>query len=179
MSVFAHNMQHSTPPPTHSLPTGEHWSDKSALEKRWGASHQSYCSLNVSYFSNPTASALMGILSRGILWSRILSSTPVLESDNREMLSGRLIKIGKTLDEGTKILETAGRNRALGIASSGSVSKGSGGLSVEEGVTRLKVGATGLVGEAAIASTSLASELLRAQAMQALKHRLFCGCRGV
>ena len=165
------------------------------MNERWGAANQSYYTLSVSYFSNPTASALMSLVSRDMLWARMLSSTSVLEADARDLLPGRLAKVGKNVELGERALAVSLKSKGLGLgagmlaggggssSSSGSSSSGSsssGSNSTESKLPEsLAVGAGGACADAVTAITSLASELLRAQAMQATKRTVFCACHGM
>ena len=165
------------------------------MEERWGAANQSYYTLSVSYFSNPTASALMGIVSRDFLWARTLSSTPVLEADARDLLPGRLAKVAKAVEQGEKGLGVSLKSSRMGLGAgvgggAGTAGAGAGagaGAAAAVGAAAtpfkvpeaLAVGASGPCSDAVTAITALASELLRAQATHASKRAAFCSCRGI
>jgi hypothetical protein len=180
-----HLTQHNTT----NQRAGEIWADKTALEERWGAANQSYYSIPVSYFSNPSAAALMGIISRDFLWVRTLSSSATFEADARDLLAGRLLKAAKSVDQGRSTLGISVVGKSLGVGNLGAASSASAAApsaastaaaAAAEGKVpeALAVGAHGATADAVSAATALASELLRAQASHSSKRAVFCNCKG-
>jgi hypothetical protein len=142
----------------------------------------------------------MSLVSRDFLWARTLSSTPVVEADTRDLLPGRLSRVAKSVEGGEKALAVSLKSTRMGLPSSGSGSGSGSGAAGSAAASAqpasaaaaaaaaaaagrppeaLQVGATGAIAEAVTAATTLASELLRAQAMQATKRSVFCACHSM
>jgi COP9 signalosome complex subunit 5 len=68
-------------PPKGTAPDGVVWTDEKARNARWGESCISYYQLEVEYFVPSASSALLSILARDFMWTRVLSSTPMLEKE--------------------------------------------------------------------------------------------------
>ena len=140
----------------------------------------------------------MSLVSRDFLWARTLSSTPVVEADTRDLLPGRLSRVAKSVEGGEKALAVSLKSTRMGLPSSSGSGSGSGSGAAGSSAASaqpasaaaaaaaagrppeaLQVGATGAIAEAVTAATTLASELLRAQAMQATKRSVFCACHSM
>lgn len=71
-------------PPRGTAPDGVVWADERARNARWGESCVSYYQLTVEYFTSSLGGTLLSILARDYMWSRELSSTPMLDAEVRE-----------------------------------------------------------------------------------------------
>lgn len=70
-------------PPKGLAPDGVIWADEKARNARWGESCLSYYQLEVDYFVPTLGSSLLAILARDFMWTRVLSSNPLLEKEVR------------------------------------------------------------------------------------------------
>lgn len=169
LSLFQSCFIMPLPPPHHPLPlAGEVWEDKKALEERWGLSHGAYYSMEVSYFCNPSAAALMG----PVMWAKVLSGAQALEAEVRDEVARRVQKAGAAAEGAARGAASAGKTLGARVQGERGDAAAAAALAV--------VAATGTAGhgaEAAAGSAAAAGELLRAQVLLLAKLHLFCGCR--
>jgi len=82
-------------PPKNQGPDGE-TADKDLLAKRWGAAYNRYYVLKHSFFMGSLVRHNLEMMSRKHLWIRQLSSTAILEPENRDELPKRITSMTKT-----------------------------------------------------------------------------------
>lgn len=86
-------------PPTYDPPDTEgpdgKTDTKENLEKRWGHAYNRYYSLNNGFFMGSLVRYNLEVMSRKHLWIRHLSSTAILEPENREELPKRIANMTK------------------------------------------------------------------------------------
>jgi len=109
-------------PPCGTAPDGVVWADERARNARWGESCAAYYELAVSYVVPTLTSSLLTVLARDFMWTRVLSSTPMLEKEALERLPERLRGVGEKVDKAAKAL----RERAKDLAQQGEMA-GAGG----------------------------------------------------
>lgn len=89
-------------PPTHSPrklegPDGNLYPDESAVKARWGNAYNRYYQMENDYFMSSLGSQLLDIMSRNNLWVRVLSSSSIMEPENRTRFSERVKKAQEKL----------------------------------------------------------------------------------
>lgn len=85
--------------PANETPDGSIVVDDSTRVERWGSSWNRYHCLNVEYFMSSLSSSLLSILSRSFLWTTVFGSTPMLEKENREGMSERILTMAEALEK--------------------------------------------------------------------------------
>ena len=160
------------------------------MKARWGHACVAYYALNVEYFMSPSTSALMSVLARGYMWTRVLSGTPTLEKETLERLPSRLQKATELFGPAERAVSALSTASSLGVSAwgggkgaqgggaTGSIATDVSGQNESALTAALNVGATGPIAEVALTLSELAGESLRAQATQSVKVKLFCGCHG-
>jgi len=92
-----------TYPPTYSPPPNQGpdgaTGDKEELQIRWAALYHRYYQLEISFFMSSLGHRLLGIMSKNNLWVRVLSSTSMLETENRDRFPERLSKASSKLEQ--------------------------------------------------------------------------------
>merc|ERR1712228_384974 len=84
-------------PPKNQGPDGKD-GDKDSLTKRWGAAYNRYYNLQHSFFTGSLVRHNLEMMSRKHLWIRQLSSTAILETENREELPKRMQTMTKKIN---------------------------------------------------------------------------------
>jgi len=89
-------------PPNHKLANPEEcpdggFMDKDAKLQRWGVSADRYYQLKSSYFMSSLARSSLDVMSRNNLWVRVLASSSIMESDNRQRFAERMRKAADKL----------------------------------------------------------------------------------
>lgn len=87
--------------PTNECPDGTTLDDPSAMIQRWGLSYHRYYSLPISYFMSSLGNQLVDVMSKNNLWVRVLSTAPVLDTENRERFSDRINRASEKLAQST------------------------------------------------------------------------------
>jgi len=82
-------------PPKNQGPDGVINDNKDALTKRWGAAYNRYYQLKHSFFMGSLVRHNLEMMSRKHLWIRQLSSSAILEPENREEIPKRIQKMTK------------------------------------------------------------------------------------
>eukprot|EP01084_Bolivina_argentea_P290562 499121_1 len=82
-------------PPKNQGPDGVIIDSKDLLAKRWGAAYNRYYSLKHSFFMGSLVRHNLEMMSRKHLWIRQLSSSAILEPENREELPKRIQSMTK------------------------------------------------------------------------------------
>lgn len=81
-------------PPTHNPPSGEgpdgQKGDENTLKERWGAVYNRYYQLEHSFFMSRLGNQFLDTMSRNNLWVRVLSSSSIMEAENRSRCSERI-----------------------------------------------------------------------------------------
>lgn len=85
-------------PPANICPDGSVMSDDSSRMTRWGVAHHRYYSLEMSYFMSGLGGKIMDIMSRNSLWIRVLSSSSIMEQENRSRFPDRVKNATSKLD---------------------------------------------------------------------------------
>lgn len=135
------------------------------------------------------SSALMGIIARDFMWTRILSSTPMLDQEARDRLPERIQKLSDKVERhrgdvvsgaivghslsgagpagastAAAVISAAGFGASMLPASRGGKSSGGSGRAGQQ---------SGDIVEAAVGAAELAGELIRGQAAQLIKRGVF------
>ena len=71
-------------------PDGKRWATTEAMQARWGPGAKAYYTVPIEIFQSTLAQRVSDLLARDFLWMRVLSSTPMLENENKDALSNRL-----------------------------------------------------------------------------------------
>jgi hypothetical protein len=157
------------------------WADERARNARWGESCMSYYQLDVEYFMSSASAALMGIVARDFMWTRVLSTTATLDSEARDRLPERIHRIAEKIDA-AEVAASTGVNmgRLFG--------RGAGGAGAGSGAGAGGIGGSGPGGgggpsgsrnaeiaEATLSAVDLATELVRGQGSQFVKLAVFEG----
>ncbi|CAM9755852.1 unnamed protein product [Chrysoparadoxa australica] len=105
-------------PPEHTAtpnetPNGKIVTDDTLRVEMWGSCWNRYYSLDIEYFTSSMASDVMGILTENFLWTRTLSSTPMLEKEHRDRVSERCDQASDKLEQCSSMLTSgSGGGRA-------------------------------------------------------------------
>merc|ERR1719204_7597 len=83
-------------PPKNQGPDLETKANKEVLAKRWGAAYNRYYVLKHGFFMGSLVRHNLEMMSRKHLWIRQLSSTAILEPENRDELPKRITSMTKT-----------------------------------------------------------------------------------
>lgn len=170
-------------PPDHRpaaglAPDGVVWEDPRARNARWGESCMSYYQLDVEYFVTGMGAALLDILARDFKWSRVLSSTPMLEKENRDRLAERLSKVRERVEAATASVHAeSGAVGVLGFAGAAMFDTESA-AGPGTGSSAASTKKTSDLHVAAVAISDLASELACGHVLQAVKTETFVNVRG-
>jgi len=78
--------------PATRAPDGSAVIDKDATIARWGHAYNRYYTLQVEYFMSSLGSRMLEIMSRNNLWIRVLSSSSIMEAENRKGFAQRVRK---------------------------------------------------------------------------------------
>lgn len=84
------------PPPLEG-PDGRTYSSVDEMKIRWGATPNRYYQLEHSYFLSSLGGRMLDIMSRNNLWIRVLSTSSILEPENRIRFPERLNKASEKL----------------------------------------------------------------------------------
>ena len=84
-------------PPANQCPDGSFNSDATSRTVRWGLTYHRYYQLPISYFLSQLGGDLLSTMSKNNLWVRVLSSSSLLEPDNRQRVSERVKKVNTQL----------------------------------------------------------------------------------
>lgn len=84
-------------PPANELPDGTIETDQTTRVTRWGMTYSRYYSLPISYFMSGLGNNLLDIMSKNNLWVRILSSSSIMETENRQRFAERIKKANDKL----------------------------------------------------------------------------------
>jgi COP9 signalosome complex subunit 5 len=84
-------------PPKLEGPDGNIYPDEATLSTRWGAAANRYYQLQHSYFMSSLGHNLLDTMSRNNLWVRVLSSSTIMEPENRLRFSERVKKAADKL----------------------------------------------------------------------------------
>ncbi|KAF0689634.1 Aste57867_18933 [Aphanomyces stellatus] len=84
--------------PLNETPDGQIVTDDTARVERWGSCWNRYYALEIEYFMSNMGSNVLSVLSEKFLWMRTLSSTPMLERENRERFSERIGALAAKLE---------------------------------------------------------------------------------
>jgi len=82
-------------PPANLAPDGT-FGDKEEISLRWGPVPHRYYSLEVSYFMSTLGLKALNVMAKSNLWVRVLSSTAMLDAENRTQFPER---VGKAADK--------------------------------------------------------------------------------
>lgn len=104
-------------PPTHNPrklegPDGNLYPDESAVKTRWGNAYNRYYQLEHSYFMSSLGSNLLDIMSRNNLWVRVLSSSSIMEPENRLRFSERVKKAHEKLQGASSAAQSSSQRFA-------------------------------------------------------------------
>jgi len=90
-------------PPAGQAPDGSTTGDKEEIQLRWGPASNRYYSLDITYFTGSSLGhKLLGIMSKNNLWVRVLSSTTMLDPDNRDRFPERVSKAAAKLEQAAR-----------------------------------------------------------------------------
>jgi len=84
-------------PNPNECPDGSIMIDEASRIQRWGHSHGNYYSMKVTYFMSSLGSQLLQTMSKKSLWIRVLSTTSMMEAENRNSYAERLKKTAEKL----------------------------------------------------------------------------------
>mmetsp|Transcript_2344 Transcript_2344/g.3165 ORF Transcript_2344/g.3165 Transcript_2344/m.3165 type:complete len:348 (+) Transcript_2344:27-1070(+) len=96
-------------PPANEGPDGNK-GDEAALKERWGHVYNRYYMLEHSFFMSQLGNQFLDIMSRNNLWVRVLSSSSVMEQENRERCAERILKATDSIG-GPALARGVGRRR--------------------------------------------------------------------
>jgi len=68
-------------PPANQCPDGVVVADKNARQERWGHAWSAYYKMSVDFYQSRVAAASLAILSKKFLWTRVLSTAPLLDKE--------------------------------------------------------------------------------------------------
>jgi len=94
-------------PPSHDTgwgvaPDGTTVIDKESTVTRWGQTYNRYYQLQVDFFMSSLGKKFVDTMSSSNLWIRALSSSSVMEPENRERFPERVRKATEQLEQGTR-----------------------------------------------------------------------------
>jgi len=94
-------------PPSHDTgwgiaPDGSTVIDKESTVTRWGQTYNRYYQLQVDFFMSSLGKKFVDMMSSNNLWIRALSSSSVMEPENRERFPERVRKATEQLEQGTR-----------------------------------------------------------------------------
>jgi len=94
-------------PPAHDTgwgvaPDGSAVIDKEVTIPRWGQTYNRYYQLQVDFFMSSLGKKFVDIMSSNNLWIRALSSSSVMEPENRERFPERVRKATEQLEQGSR-----------------------------------------------------------------------------
>jgi COP9 signalosome complex subunit 5 len=72
-------------------PSGSIITDDTRRVEQWGACWNRYYKLDIEYFMSTQAKSVISILSKNYMWMRTLGSTPMIEPENKERVSERIL----------------------------------------------------------------------------------------
>jgi COP9 signalosome complex subunit 5 len=167
-------------PPANLCPDGSTNADQASRTTRWGLTYHRYYALPISYFLSQLGGQLLDIMSRNNLWVRVLSSSSLLEVDNRQRVSERVRRVVDRLNSvDSALTHGGGAGRGGGGAYMGGAAAGLGGRGSALGLMAAG-GGRGLRGAGAddlekgsTAGSEIAIEQCKGHATQMVKEMLF------
>ena len=168
-------------PPPQQCPDGSFNADATSRTQRWGLTYHRYYQLPISYFLSQLGGELLSTMSRNNLWVRVLSSSSLLEPDNRARVSERVKKVNTQLTQVDSQLahSTAGGGGGGGGAPLGmrggmaAFGGQGGGLQGSRGGVGKKAAAVEELSKGSTAGGEIAIEQCKGQCTQLLKALLF------
>jgi len=125
-------------PPATEGPDGRKYASEEDVKIRWGSSPNRYYQLEHSYFLSTFAGRIIDIMSRNNLWIRVLSSSAILEPENRLRFPERLTKAKDKLRAASS--QQSGRYPGIMMQPHGR--RGSGGYGIAKKDAAMTEGAT-------------------------------------
>uniref|UniRef100_A0A7S3PF33 COP9 signalosome complex subunit 5 n=2 Tax=Aplanochytrium stocchinoi TaxID=215587 RepID=A0A7S3PF33_9STRA len=83
--------------PSNETPDGRILTDDKSRVERWGSCWNRYHTLEISFFLSSLSSNVLSIISKNVLWMNSLTSTPILEPENRDRLAERIFSVTEKL----------------------------------------------------------------------------------
>ena len=163
-----------TPPPN-QCPDGTLNADATSRTVRWGLTYHRYYSLPIEYFLSELGSELLDTMSRRSLWVRVLSSSSLLEVDNRARVSERIRKVNDKLQAAETALAHYGGMAGRGGGVYGHVAHTAGGAggSSSGGKARARGVGGDEMEQASVAGSEIAIEQCKGHCTQVVKELLF------
>jgi COP9 signalosome complex subunit 5 len=93
-------------------PDGSVSENEQARVVRWGVTHNRYYSMAISYFMSTLGSQVLGIMSNSSLWIRVLSSSAIIQQENRERFSDRVKNAASKVESASQSLSRRGERAA-------------------------------------------------------------------
>lgn len=87
--------------------------DEASLKERWGAVYNRYYMLDTTFFMSKLGNQFLDTMSRNNLWVRVLSSSSIMETENRSRCSER-IKNSSDLIQSAGLSAGSSRNAGYG-----------------------------------------------------------------
>lgn len=126
------------PPPCQG-PDGRMYASVEDVKERWGATPNRYYQMEHSYFLSSLGGRMLNIMSRNNLWIRVLSSSAILEPENRIRFPERIAKASSKLQTAANQSSGGGGRYAGDIVQASR--RGSGGFGMQKKETILREGA--------------------------------------
>ena len=164
-------------PPANQCPDGTINADATSRTVRWGLTYHRYYQLPIDYFLSELGSELLDTMSRRSLWVRVLSSSSLLEVDNRARVSERVKKVNDKLQAAETALAHYGGMAGRGGGMYGHVAHTTAGPAGSSGSGSGKARVRGVGGDemqqASVAGSEIAIEQCKGHSTQVVKELLF------
>lgn len=168
-------------PPANECPDGQINADVPSRTTRWGLSFSRYYQLNLSYFMSGLGNQMLEVMSKNALWVRVLSSSAIMEPDNRQRFADRISKAAERLRTVDAAVVSGGGAASIGLL--GGLAGGGGMVPHRAGRRRRDGGGAGTGGatdeltKGAQAFSELAIECCKGHSSQIVKELLFNAIR--
>ena len=161
-------------PPANQCPDGSTNADATSRTVRWGLTYHRYYQLPIDYFLSELGSELLDTMSRRSLWVRVLSSSSLLEVDNRARVSERIKKVNDKLQAADTALAHYGSMAGRGGGMYGHVAHNAASAAGSSGGKGRMRGAGGdEMEQASVAGSEIAIEQCKGHCTQVVKELLF------
>lgn len=169
-------------PPPNECPDGQINADVASRTTRWGLSFSRYYQLNLSYFMSGLGNQMLEVMSKNALWVRVLSSSAIMEPDNRQRFADRISKAAERLRTVDAAVVSGGGAASIGLMGA----LAGGGMVPHRAGRRRREGGGGAAGgggatdeltKGAQAFSELAIECCKGHSSQVVKELLFNAIR--
>ena len=162
-------------PPANQCPDGSINADTTSRTVRWGLTYHRYYQLPIDYFLSELGGELLDTMSRRSLWVRVLSSSSLLEVDNRARVSERIKKVNDKLQAAETALAHYGGMAGRGGGMYGHVGHSAPSTASGSGGSKGRVRGVGgdEMEQASVAGSEIAIEQCKGHSTQLVKELLF------